>query len=564
MASDCSNRHFHASCAIGLDSEATADNETWMCPECDARDADPLESEPDLSELLAATMLTPEEHAALLSRGRVPVADVPVVLGLPRALSRHKPDDVTQPALASLIKNVARFWRHNMCVKDVLLQIVQQRVDAGMGEKEAEKDVDGSYKRFRAVFIDHPMREALYTLPELGDDVSVADDTWHMVGRISNMNMYAALSPVAAAGGATMPTLIMLYMAGSGIVGDKSDAISFAHAYLHKVRTELYKTRAQAHIEYSTAAQSGLAVQPPPPPQPPHPPLPLPTVRLFDKDASSFLSHLNDCKKLAGSPEARNAYDAIATQLEVLAAGASDDEMAAGRFVLESLPGVDADGAPLSADVIPPKPSDLNSKWPAVARRPWVEQRTALKEIFNAVAVDAYGPFMRGIAHAALAALRTGVSAVHAASTSGDVNVAAARLVPVFLLFARDSTAADMLRRYFMHTVLLCDFHAWQAIERKLTGIDRDLRSAVKDGLHEVFADPAGADGPAWKAFQARFSELAEVRIRAKPVFQPEAESVCCCLSTSSHTGSVRDGGQPSVFGFARCSNAQDSIQPTM
>lgn len=32
------------------------------------------------------------------------------------------------------------------------------------------------------------MREALYAraLPELGDDVSVADDTWHLVGRIKD------------------------------------------------------------------------------------------------------------------------------------------------------------------------------------------------------------------------------------------------------------------------------------------------------------------------------------------------------------------------------------------
>ena len=512
MASDCSNPHFHASCAVDLDTDATVDNETWLCPDCDARDADPLDSEPDIAELLAATMLTPEEHAALLSRGRVPVADVPTVLGLPRALSRHKPDDVTQPALAALIKNVARFWRHNMCVKDVLLQIVQQRVDAGMGERDAMKDADGSYKRFRAVFIDQPMREALYTLPDLGDDVSVADDTWHMIGRISNMNMYAALSPVAAAGGATMPTLIMLYMTGSGVAGDKADAISFAHAYLHKVRTKLYKMRAQAHLDFASSAQSATATQPPPP-QPPHPPLPLPTVRLFDKDASSFLSHLNDCKKLAGSHDAREAFDAIAAQLEVLAAGATDEEKAAGKFVLESLPGVDADGVPVAADVVPPKPSALKSQWPTVSHRPWSDQRHALKEVFNGIAVDAYGPYMRGIAYATLAALRTGVAAVHAASTSGDVNVAAARLLPVFLLFARDSAAADMLRRYYMHTVLLCDFHAWQAIERKLGGIDRDLRSAVKDGLHEVFSDPAGANGPAWAAFQARFCELANVHV---------------------------------------------------
>ena len=70
-----------------------------------------------------------------------------------------------------------------------------------------------------------------------------------------------------------------------------------------------------------------------------------------------------------------------------------------------------------------------------------------------------------------------------------------------------------MLRRYYMHTVLLCDFHSWQAIERKLACVDRDLRSAVKDGLRDVFADGAGAAGPAWAEFQKRFSELATVRV---------------------------------------------------
>ncbi len=79
---------------------------------------------------------------------------------------------------------------------------------------------------------------------------------------------------------------------------------------------------------------------------------------------------------------------------------------------------------------------------------------------------------MRSVAHAALLVLRSSVAAIHASSTSGDINLAAASLLPVYFLFARDSDAADRLRRYFLHIVLLCDFHVWQAIERKLAGVD--------------------------------------------------------------------------------------------
>jgi len=145
------------------------------------------------------------------------------------------------------------------------------------GASKKSRYSSGVYKQFKAVFIDDVMREALYCLPDLGDDVTAADDTWHMIGRINNMNMYAVLAPVAAAGGATMPVAIMLYMAGSGIAGDKADAISFAHAYLHAVRMDLYKERAAAHADYlRTGAGRGLA---PHPPQPVHPPLPLSTVQ---------------------------------------------------------------------------------------------------------------------------------------------------------------------------------------------------------------------------------------------------------------------------------------------
>ena len=162
---------------------------------------------------------------------------------------------------------------------------------------------------------------------------------------------------------------------------------------------------------------------------------------------------------------------------------------------------------------MPPEPSVLRQKFPSVATRLSDDDRRQLKDVFNAVAVKAYGPFMRGVAHVALAALRRGVDGMSRASTSGDINVVAAQLIPVYFLFARDSAASDMLRRYYMHVVLLCDFHAWQAIERKLSSIDRDLRSSFKDGLRDVFADAAGIEGPAWTAFQSRFRELSGVHV---------------------------------------------------
>ena len=156
--------------------------------------------------VVASTLLPPDLHAELFARARVSVADVPDMLGLPRAISLHNPNDATQAALAIIVKNVSRYWRRRRGVRDVLLAIVRERVDAGMGEMEVETAADGTITRFRAVFVDKPMREALYTLPELGDDVSVGDDSWHLIGRISNINMYATLSPVAAAGGATVST----------------------------------------------------------------------------------------------------------------------------------------------------------------------------------------------------------------------------------------------------------------------------------------------------------------------------------------------------------------------
>jgi len=143
----------------------------------------------------------------------------------------------------------------------------------------------------------------------------------------------------------------------------------------------------------------------------------------------------------------------------------------------------------------------------------WAEKRTELEQAFNGDALKVYGPFMRGIAHAALAVLQTSVTAIEAAGISGDINVAAAQLLPVYFLCARNSAMFDMLQRYYMHTVLLCDFHAWQAIEQKLSCVDRDMRSAVKEGLRGVFADPAGEKGVAWEEFQKRFSDMAAVRV---------------------------------------------------
>jgi hypothetical protein len=454
MGAACLNPHFHKSCALEIDDEATDDNASWLCEGCHVRAAELLQNDvaalDDLADGIADMPLLPvAEQAALLASGHVPVADVPLMLGLPRAMSLHDPNDITQPALAVLVKNVARYWRHQCSIGDRLRQIVDQRVAAGIGIVQSDKAADGSFSRYRAAIVDLPMQEALFSLPTLGDDISAGDDTWHLIGHINNMNMYASLSPIAAAGGATMPIVIMLYMAGSGIPGDKSDAITFAHKYLHDVRVKLYQKRAIAHTEYQTAISTGtLPLPAPPPPQPSHPPLPLPTVRLSDKDASFFLSNFNDIMRLAKSPEAKEAFDAVVAKLSSFAEGVTADEADAGKLVVDSLPGVNALGVPHVADLLPPKPSVLKQKYPSVACRQWQAGRTELKTVFNDVVVDSYGPFMRGIAYAALVTLQAGVAAVLASEMSGDTNIAAAILLPVFSLFARDSAAADLIRRY--------------------------------------------------------------------------------------------------------------------
>jgi hypothetical protein len=557
MAEGCLKPYFHADCALELDSDAAPDNDTWMCADCEDRDAvlcDVNDDEAD--DLVTSTLLPTSLHAELLARAHVSVADVPDVLGLPRALSLHSSADLTQAVLGVIVKNVSRYWRRSRGVRDVFLKIVNERVAAGLGRKMEQISANGTLSQFRACFIDQPMRDALYTLPELGDDVSAGDDSWHLVGRISNMNMYATLSPVAAAGGATMPTSIMVYMAGSGVAGDKADAISFAHAYLHTVRMELYDQRAKAHHEYQSgarragAAASARPTLPPPPPQPPHPPLPLSSVRLFDKDASSFTSHFNDCKKLAGLDEAAVAYASVVELLQALTVNVTADEISAGKLVFDALPGADASGLPRPADLVPPKPSVLKQQFPEVGRRRWVDQRKQFEKIFNADVVDIYGPFMRGIARVALLALQSGVDAVGTSSSSGDLNVAAGQLLPVYFLFARNSSAADMLRRYYMHVVLLCDFHAWQAIERKLACVDRDLRSAVKDALREVFADAAGSSGPAWTAFKQRFSELGSVRVALDTTETDGSIHVSCGPGATESVAQAAGGKRMNFFQY--------------
>ncbi len=123
MGADCPSPNFHASCALDMDDDATADSETWMCDDCEMRNALLRDIDPAFYDLVEATLLPPSDHAQLLARRHVPVADVPNVLGVPRALCRHNPNDVTQTALAITVKNVARFWRHSHSLWEALLQI---------------------------------------------------------------------------------------------------------------------------------------------------------------------------------------------------------------------------------------------------------------------------------------------------------------------------------------------------------------------------------------------------------------------------------------------------------
>ena len=165
------------------------------------------------------------------------------------------------------------------------------------------------------------------------------------------------------------------------------------------------------------------------------------------------------------------------------------------------------------------------------------EEKDRFTAVFNADVVGAYWPFMRGLAHVALDELRAGVSAVTTSTHCGELNVGAARLLPLHVLLARDSTAEDMLRRYFMRFIFICDFHAWQAIDRKLACVlDRDQRPAVLDALRKVFDDPRGINGTAWADIKRNHSNLEQVTV-ALDTAELEVDSASAQAKASARMG---------------------------
>ncbi len=69
MDAACLNPHFHKSCALELDDEATDDNASWVCEGCCLRAVEQLQNDAaaldDLADGIADVPLLPvAEHAA--------------------------------------------------------------------------------------------------------------------------------------------------------------------------------------------------------------------------------------------------------------------------------------------------------------------------------------------------------------------------------------------------------------------------------------------------------------------------------------------------------------------
>ena len=217
---------------------------------------------------------------------------------------------------------------------------------------------------------------------------------------------------------------------------------------------------------------------------------------------------LNDAKDLASSAGAIEALDATRAKLQAIAVGASSQCIAAGEALLTALPGVDVNGEAYivrAHDMKVPTAKELAEKFPEAFPAGATltgETRARASAVFNGTVVKEYGPILPGLAHAADVALGAGVARLLAAEHCGDVNVAAALLLPVYHLFARDSAAADTLQRYFLKFTLLCDFHVLEAVKRKLSAVDADLREPVLDAFREVLFK-----GASWDAFKERFKD---------------------------------------------------------
>ena len=504
----CLSPQYHASCI----SPGSA-----MCDTCVASGA-PLSTallEPDLQPIVESSGLAEDDHRALIGRSHVSVHNVHHLLGVPRSISCFKPI-VESTELRLLVKTIARVLREHNSVSEDFMNLLQVYKDAGWGDPEAVKDKTGKLVQMNCPFFTPHMEEACYLDANLGDETVITDDSFNLVGNISAVNVFACMAPVVSAGGATMPIMIMLYLTGSGIEGDMAHALSRARKFLFKKRMGLYEQRAAAHAVYKARGDISLR---PPPPQPPFPPQEIPMVQFFDKSASSFRHAVDNAKSLAASDDGRAATTAV--RVELKAAYASDASIAASPIdaasiaaasiaaaaeLFAKLPGVNSDGSVRAFDVVPPSPDELAQKFPeafpAVTVRSAAENRSRFGNIFTAPVVDMYGAILDGLAHVVEEELGKGVEKLLAAEHSGDVNEAAAQLLPVYYVLARGSTAADTLARYHLHFTLLCDFHVWKAIERKISCLDGDKRGPVLDAVRDVICK-----GESWAAFKERFKD---------------------------------------------------------
>lgn len=516
----CTSPRFHATCArVGVASSGVAvgaERETapWLCNSCAARSTSQkscrldITASPD-SFVLDACGLRAHEFVSLRETGgNVSSISAPAVLGVPRVLQLYRADAITKESVRDLKKNIARHLRDNNSVATQLLHRLKSYSDANWGQiRSWIRPADGEVERLWAAFVPPPSREALRQFPSLGDCTCAADDTFHIVGTVNSVTFYAWLAPIPEAGGATMPILFLLHKTGSGVKGDKVAALAFARKYLHDVRMELIRD----HVEQQVKHETSLPISPS------REPLLLPYAQLYDKDASSFLSHFNDCKILASCQGALDALRATTTLLERLAIGANATAIEAAEFLFGMLPGINSEGEACNFGAIPPTRKELQAKYPNCLHASTTSTGAASEcqskdylEIFSPAVVEQYGPLMPAIAHVVLQKLRAGVCAAQKSSHAGDFNVAAAQLQTVHLFFHRDSATSDMLRRYFLHFSFICDFHIWQAIERKLTCLDVDMRVQVKDAMQNVFKGVLS-----WDAFKTRFKDdLGSVKVQ--------------------------------------------------
>ena len=214
-------------------------------------------SPPSDDDTVETTGLSIIAHRQLLIRKYVAVADLLKVVGVPPSISLNDVSP-TQPVLDALKKNVSRYLRQHFSVGQDLLNRLKRYVAAGWAKLFSRESETGELLQMWCVIIAPPMEDAMYLAPLLGQGIVMTDDTYNLVGYFNRLNFFASVSPIADAGGATMPFMTMLFLTGSGVVGDMAAALSFARTFLHEKRMALHVKRAAAHAAHETAVTALL------------------------------------------------------------------------------------------------------------------------------------------------------------------------------------------------------------------------------------------------------------------------------------------------------------------